>query len=72
MTKQEAEKKIQKTFPNLDIKSVKELDQCFVFNLLPKDYDERKDGLFIGGAMRVDKKTGDINLYNPMLEGMKR
>ena len=71
MTRQEAENKALKARPGMKILGTKELEKCFVVNMVPEKYDEKEDGLYIGGAMRVDKKTGKLNLYNPMLEGMR-
>lgn len=67
MTRQEAIKKAMEARPNLMVEKVTELDKCFVVVLTPHSkYVE--PGAFIGGATRVDKKTGEISLYNPMLE----
>lgn len=71
MTSQEAEKKVLEARPDMKIVDTKELEKCFVVNVVPEKYNKKEDGLYIGGAMRVDKKTGKLNLYNPMLEGIR-
>lgn len=71
MTSQEAEKKVLEARPGFRIVKTTELQKCFVVNVVPEKYNEKDDGLYIGGAMRVDKKTGDLNLYNPMIEEMR-
>lgn len=71
MTSKEAEKKVLDARPGFKVVKTKELEKCFVVSVVPEQYDEKEDGLYIGGAMRVDKKTGKLNLYNPMLEGIR-
>lgn len=66
MTKQEAIKKAMEARPNLIVESVKELDKCFVVVMAPAR--NLPPLAFIGGATRVDKKTGQISLYNPLFE----
>ena len=53
--------------PGFKVDKIVELEKCFVVSVLPPDY-KPEYGSFIGGAMRVDKETGRITLYNPMLE----
>ena len=65
MTEQEAIKKALSTRPGHKLDTVKELDKCFVVCVVPENFD---GGKYIGGAVRVDKKTGECRLYNPMLE----
>lgn len=67
MNAEEAKKIALKSRPGMTIQSISELENCFVVNLVPENYKEEY-GLFIGGATRVDKKTGKTSLYNPMLE----
>ena len=69
MTKNEAIKKVLEKRPNHKLISVDELDKCFVVSTIPKDFDETADDLYIGGALRVDKKTGIMSPFNPILEG---
>ena len=71
MTVEEAEKKVLDARPGFKVVKTIELEKCFVVSVVPEKYNEKDDGLYIGGGMRVDKKTGEINLYNPMLEGMR-
>lgn len=71
MTKQEAERKALESKPNHRVIGVKELEKCFVVNVVPNNYDAEEDGVYIGGGIRVDKKTGVCKLFNPMLEGMR-
>lgn len=70
MTKEEAEKKALEARPNNEIVETFELKDCFVVNTLPKNYSFEENGLYVGGGIRVDKKTGKIGLYNPIRDGM--
>lgn len=69
MTKDEAERKALEARPRHRIIETKELKNCFVVSVLPKNYNEAEDGLYVGGAVRVDKKTGACREFNPLLEG---
>ena len=55
--------------PETKVESEHELSECYVINLVPVGY-KQSDGLFVGGPTRVDKKTGEVSVYNPMLEGI--
>jgi hypothetical protein len=66
----DAEKIVLKERPGMRVLNVVELEKCFVVNVVPKDFNE-KDGMFIGGGTRVDKKTGLVQLYNPMIEDLR-
>ena len=70
MDKEQAIAKVQDLNPDYKIIKVQEFEKCFNIILEPENYNE-KYGPFIGGSLRIDKKTGDIDLYNPMLEGMR-
>lgn len=67
MNKQEAEQKALEARPTMRIVSVTEKEKCFVVNMVPKKYPYDIQN-YIGGSTRVDKKTGKIRLYNPMIE----
>lgn len=71
MTKEEAKNKVLKIRPGAKILSVDELEKCFVVSIVPKNFDEDSDDLYIGGAIRVDKKTGDISQFNPLIENSR-
>lgn len=66
-TKQEAEKMALKARPNMRVVNTVELEKCYVVNMVPVDYPDNAD-LFMGGGTRIDKKTGNARLYNPLLE----
>lgn len=70
MRREEAEKKALEVKPNHKVFKTVELEKCFVVSLVPNEHDT-KNGLYIGGGIRVDKKTGECRLYNPMLEGIR-
>lgn len=53
--------------PGMRVLNTVELEKCFVVNVVPEDFNEKED-MFIGGGTRVDKKTGLVQLYNPMIE----
>ncbi len=66
----DAEKIVLKERPGMRVLNTVELEKCFVVNVVPNDFNER-DGAFIGGGTRVDKKTGLVQLYNPMIEDLR-
>ena len=66
----DAEKIVLKERPEMRVLNTVELEKCFVVNVVPKDFNER-DGMFIGGGTRVDKKTGLVQLYNPLIEDLR-
>ena len=66
----EAESIALKERPGMRVLNTVELEKCFVVNVVPKDFNER-DGMFIGGGTRVDKKTGLVQLYNPLIEDLR-
>ena len=68
MTKEEAGKKALEARPGMKIERITEHEKCFVVSLVPKNF---KGGNYISGATRVDKKTGEVRLYNPMIEGIR-
>lgn len=68
MTKDEAVKKVLEGKPLYKAVSVDELEKCFVVCIMPKDFDENSDDLYVGGATRVDKKTGNLSQFNPLIE----
>lgn len=66
----DAEKIVLKERPGMRVLNTVELEKCFVVNVIPNDFNEQ-DGTFIGGGTRVDKKTGLVQLYNPMIEDLR-
>lgn len=68
MNKQEAINKVLKIRPDCEVISVDEKDKCFIVSTVPKKFDINSDNLFVGGAVRVDKKTGAISQFNPLIE----
>jgi len=64
---EEAKKTVLNTFPNMIVDNAVELDNCFVISLVPTNYSD-KNGLYVGGGVRVDKETGKLGTYNPMIE----
>lgn len=68
MTKDEAIKKVLDDKPLYKVESVEELEKCYVVCIIPKNFDNDSDDLYIGGATRVDKNTGELSQFNPILE----
>ena len=66
----DAEKIVLKERPGMRVLNTVELEKCFVVNVIPNGFNEQ-DGMFIGGGTRVDKKTGLVQLYNPMIEDLR-
>lgn len=71
ITLSEAKKIVLEKRPHMKIVNTVELEKCFVISVVPKTYKEDTDGTYIGGGIRVDKKTGMTNLYNPFLENIR-
>ena len=68
MTKEEAKNKVLKIRPGAKILSVDELEKCFVVSTMPPDFDDNSGDLYVGGLVRVDKKTGNLSQFNPLIE----
>ena len=70
MNREEAIKKALSARPKMKVESVKEMEKCYVINMVPESY-KKDSGIYIGGGIRVDKKTGETRLYNPMIENLR-
>ena len=68
ITLQEAKKIAVQERPYLRVIDSSELQSEYLIILEPKDYDKTQNGIFIGGAVVVDKETGEISEYNPLLK----
>lgn len=68
MTKEEAGKLALEARPGMKIYRITEHEKCFVVSLIPEDLN---GGNYIGGSTRVDKKTGEVRIYNPMIEHLR-
>lgn len=66
----EAESIVLKERPGMRVVKSVELDKCFVISVVPEDFN-KEDKIFIGGGTRVDKKTGLVQIYNPMIEDLR-
>ena len=53
--------------PGMRIESEHEMRDCFVINVVPIGYT-KANGIFVGGSTRVDKETGKVSSFNPILE----
>ena len=53
--------------PGMKVESEHEMRECFVINVVPIGYT-KANGIFVGGSTRVDKETGKVSLFNPILE----
>lgn len=67
----DAEKIVLEHRPNMRVVKTVEEDNYYVVSVVPSEGYTEKMGMFIGGATRVDKKTGKVRIYNPMLEGIR-
>ena len=52
--------------PNLKIKKVTEYETVFVFDVIPKDYDEKTNGPILQNPIAVRKSDGRVFRFNPM------
>lgn len=67
----DAEKIVLEHRPNMRVVKAVEQDNYYVISVVPIEGYSESMGMFVGGATRVDKKTGKVSIYNPMLEGIR-
>ena len=68
---EKAKKVVLEHRPNMRVVKTVEKDNYYVVNVVPREGYSESMGMYIGGATRVDKKTGKVSIYNPMLEGIR-
>lgn len=66
MTMDQAKKILESKHSDLLTKSGVDYDKYFVFNTVPKQHDEQKDGIWLNGLLAVDKETEKIIGFNPI------
>lgn len=54
-----------KTYPKLEIRKSFDYDDIFVFIMVPKGYDETKDGAMLDNFYSVDKNTEEVSGFAP-------
>lgn len=54
-----------KTYPKLEIRNSFDYDDIFVFIMVPKGYDDDKDGTMLDNFYSVNKKTGEVSGFAP-------
>ena len=54
-----------KTYPKLEIQKSFDYDDIFVFIMVPKGYDETKDGAMLDNFYSVDKNTEEVSGFAP-------
>lgn len=54
-----------KTYPKLEIRKSFDYDDIFVFIMVPKGYDEAKDGAMLDNFYSVDKNTEEVSGFAP-------
>lgn len=54
-----------KTYPKLEIRKSFDYDDIFVFIMVPKGYDEDKDGAMLDNFYSVNKKTEEVSGFAP-------
>lgn len=64
-TMKEAEDLLIKENPGYIIESRTDYKNLYVFSILPKDFDTKRDGGFLDGFYSVNKKTGEISGFAP-------
>lgn len=57
-----------KTYPKLEIQKSFDYDDIFVFIMVPKGYDEIKDGAMLDNFYSVNKKTEEVSGFAPWSE----
>lgn len=65
MNKYEAIKIAENKRSGMKAVSVFEKQKCFVVIMSP---EQSRIKNYMAGATRIDKKTGEVSLFNPMLE----
>lgn len=71
-SKEEATRVFQKAHPEETITSVHDLDDCYVINSYPTAMGEEKAQTLIRNPLAVEKSTGKIFTFNPLLHGKKK
>lgn len=59
---------IDKARPGFNINKIAERSKFYIVDLLPKGY-KKSMGIVCNAAVKVDKKTGEVTPYNPLLDG---
>lgn len=72
ITLEEAKQIFQKKYPDEKVMGITELDDCYVFNSHPKDMSDEEAFMMIRDPSAVEKSTGRIFTFNPLLHGKKK
>lgn len=56
---------ILKAYSELEIRKMFDYDDLFVFIMVPKKYDDEKDGVMLDNFYSVNKKTGETSSFAP-------
>lgn len=67
ISRKEAIKRVKKIKPEFRIASVVEKKDSYILNAVPISYPGDPD-LYTNGLLRVDKRNGKVEVYNPLLE----
>lgn len=68
LTMNEAKRAILKEFDDMKIKSSFDYKDRYIFVLVPKNYDEKKDLGFVDNYHAVYKDTGEVSGFAPWNE----
>lgn len=68
LTMNEAKRAILKEFDDMEIKSLFDYKDRYIFVLIPKNYDEKKDLGFVDNYHAVYKDTGEVSGFAPWNE----
>ena len=54
-----------KKYPDFEVKSIVDYDDIYVLTLIPKNYDESKEGIFSDCFYSVAKSSGELKTFTP-------
>lgn len=66
ITKEDAIKMAKKVKPKFRIASITEKNDGYILNMVPNSY-HGDPNLFANGLLRVDRKDGKVEVYNPLI-----
>lgn len=63
----DAEKIVLDEYEDYRITSVVDFNDLYVFSTIPMDYEEESNNPFIRGLLAVNKNTGKLTGFNPLV-----
>lgn len=70
MNIENAKRLINEKFPNDKVIKIIEYTNFYTFSLIPKS--AKKDAMYFDRTLAVDKKTGKLSVFNPLLMNVNK